>query len=608
MSSLADFDKIIGFFSYSRQDDDDSAGALSKLRDRIYRELAMQLGHRDFRLWQDKSAIAFGEIWKRSIRTAVTDSVFFIPVVTPRAVASQYCKFEFDSFLSREGMLGRTDLVFPILYIDVPGLHAEVTRRDDDVLKLINDRQYVDWRQFRYRDINSPDVSEKIGQFCANIVDALRRPWEPTPQLVQAAQERAAAAEQKAAAPVTPVPPLRVPDIMQEAVPSSVQEPKPSTPSTFAPLMESGTGLGDTQYSGTSYSGSSSPPPPPTPPKKNLLYILGGGLAAFVVVIGVVIWAISPHPHPNDNGNNNNPKPKTNPTTQAVCEGGIAIDPLSVRTPAPLTQQEECGLKPRDAFKECPTCPEMVVVPGGSFTMGSAEQEAGRDKNEGPRHPVTIAKPFAVARYDVTRDQFASFVADTGYETGTKCYVWTGKWEEKAGVTWLNPTFTQSGNHPAVCVNWYDAGAYVNWLNKKTGKNYRLLSEAEYEYVTRAGTTTAYYWGNELGSNNANCHDCGSMYDGKSTSPVGSFKPNDFGVYDMVGNVRQLLEDCWNATYDGAPSDSSARTTGDCDNRVNRGGSWNAPGASLRSAARTDVGATFHLYDMGIRVGRDLGQ
>jgi formylglycine-generating enzyme required for sulfatase activity len=240
--------------------------------------------------------------------------------------------------------------------------------------------------------------------------------------------------------------------------------------------------------------------------------------------------------------------------------------------------------------------------------MGSSDNEAGRDKNESPRHTVTIAKPFAVARYDITRDQFAAFVADTGYETGTKCYVWTGKWEEKAGVTWLNPTFQQAGNHPAVCVNWYDAGAFVNWLNKKTGKSYRLLSESEYEYATRAATTTAYYWGNELGAGNANCHECGSQYDAKSTSPVGSFKPNDFGLYDMVGNVRQLVEDCWNATYDGAPADNSARTTGDCDNRVNRGGSWNSPGSSLRSAARTDVGATFHLYDMGIRVGRNLGQ
>jgi formylglycine-generating enzyme required for sulfatase activity len=147
----------------------------------------------------------------------------------------------------------------------------------------------------------------------------------------------------------------------------------------------------------------------------------------------------------------------------------------------------------------------------------------------------------------------------------------------------------------------------VNWLNKKTGKAYRLLSEGEYEYVARAGTTTAYYWGNELGSGNADCHECGSQYDAKSTAPVGSFKPNDFGLYDIVGNVRTLVEDCWNATYDGAPADASARTAGDCDNRVNRGGSWNSPGASLRSAARTDVGATFALYDIGIRVGRNLG-
>ncbi|MGA3302081.1 MAG: SUMF1/EgtB/PvdO family nonheme iron enzyme [Methylovirgula sp.] len=600
MSSLADLDKIIGFFSYSRQDDDDSAGALSKLRDRIYRELAMQLGHRDFRLWQDKSAIAFGEIWKRSIKTAVADSVFFIPVVTPRAVASQYCKFEFDSFLAREGLIGRSDLVFPILYIDVPGLNAEVARRDDDILKLINERQYVDWRQFRYRDINTPDVSEKIGQFCANIVEALRRPWEPPQQMLEAQQQN--------------VPPERVDrtkTTVTETTGRDIDRTSQSNQTTTHETIErtspgpfdSGGG-GETIITG----GGSTTPPPPPPPKLNLTYMLGGGIAAFAVIVGIAIWALTPHNNNNNNNNNNgNNKPQIS-TTTTVCEGGIAIDPLSVRTPAPLSTQEECGLKPRDAFKECTDCPEMVVIPPGSYTMGSSDNEAGRDKNESPRHSVTIAKPFAVARYDITRDQFAAFVADTGYETGTKCYVWTGKWEEKAGVTWLNPTFQQAGNHPAVCVNWYDAGAFVNWLNKKTGKSYRLLSESEYEYATRAATTTAYYWGNELGAGNANCHECGSQYDAKSTSPVGSFKPNDFGLYDMVGNVRQLVEDCWNATYDGAPADNSARTTGDCDNRVNRGGSWNSPGSSLRSAARTDVGATFHLYDMGIRVGRNLGQ
>ncbi len=601
MSSLADLDKIIGFFSYSRQDDDDSAGALSKLRDRIYRELAMQLGHRDFRLWQDKSAIAFGEIWKRSLRTAVAESVFFIPVVTPRAVASQYCKFEFDSFLAREGLIGRSDLVFPILYIDVPGLNAEVARRDDDILKLVNERQYVDWRQFRYRDINTPDVSEKIGQFCANIVEALRRPWEPPQQMLDAQQQKAPV--ERVSSVVTETTARNIETSPQALTQTTTADTTAKTStSSYVPFMDSGGG-GETTFSG----GGSTTPPPPPPPKRNLIYILGGGIAAFAVIVGIAIWALTPHPNNGGGTNNNNNKPQISQTTN-VCEGGIAIDPLSVRTPAPLSTQEECGLKPRDAFKECTDCPEMVVIPPGSYTMGSSDDEAGRDKNESPRHTVTIAKPFAVARYDVTRDQFAAFVADTGYDTGTKCYIWTGKWEEKAGVTWLNPTFQQAGNHPAVCVNWYDAGAFVNWLNKKTGKSYRLLSESEYEYATRAGTTTAYYWGNELGSGNANCHECGSQYDAKSTSPIGSFKPNDFGLYDMVGNVRQLVEDCWNATYDGAPADNSARTGGDCDNRVNRGGSWNSPGSSLRSAARTDVGATFHLYDMGIRVGRNLGQ
>ncbi len=177
MSSLADLDKVIGFFSYSRQDDDDSAGALSKLRDKIFRELGMQLGHRDFRLWQDKTAIAYGDLWKNRIRTAIAESVFFIPIVTPRAVGSEYCKFEFKSFLAREAALGRANLVFPILYIDVPGLQKEAFRHDDDVLKIIHDRQYVDWRKLRHRDVTSTEVAEKVELFCENIVKALRQSW-----------------------------------------------------------------------------------------------------------------------------------------------------------------------------------------------------------------------------------------------------------------------------------------------------------------------------------------------------------------------------------------------------------------------------------------------
>jgi TIR domain/WD domain, G-beta repeat len=179
MSSLADLPEIIGFFSYSREDDEAFKGTLSALRDGIQRELSAQLGRskRTFRLWQDQEAIAPGRLWESEIKTAVEQAVFFIPIVTPRAVNSNYCHFEFEAFLARERALGRTDLVFPILYITVPALENEAQWRDHPVLSTIGKRQYVDWRSFRHLDVQTTAVREAVERFCSKIVEALHRSW-----------------------------------------------------------------------------------------------------------------------------------------------------------------------------------------------------------------------------------------------------------------------------------------------------------------------------------------------------------------------------------------------------------------------------------------------
>jgi hypothetical protein len=197
MSSLAALPELVGFFSYSREDDADSHGALSALRSRIQGELRGQLGRtaKTFRLWQDKEAIPSGTLWQSEIENAAAQSVFFIPIITPTVVASPYCRFELESFLAREAALGRNDLVFPILYIDVPGLE-DVAERSDPVLSLIAKRQYVDWREFRYLDVNSTEVRREVGRFCADIRDALQRSWV-SPE--ERKQQEEAAALQKAA-------------------------------------------------------------------------------------------------------------------------------------------------------------------------------------------------------------------------------------------------------------------------------------------------------------------------------------------------------------------------------------------------------------------------
>jgi len=178
MSSLADAPDLVGFFSYSREDDEDSGGKLSKLRERIQAELRSQLGRTkaDFKLWQDKTAIPHGTLWEDEIQSAIAESVFFIPIITPTAVKSRHCKFEFDAFLAGEKELGRNNLVFPILYIAVPGL-TDGRWHQDPLLKIIGSRQYEDWQKLRHLDPYSTEVAERVEKFCSNICKALQQPW-----------------------------------------------------------------------------------------------------------------------------------------------------------------------------------------------------------------------------------------------------------------------------------------------------------------------------------------------------------------------------------------------------------------------------------------------
>ncbi|MGP0058819.1 MAG: SUMF1/EgtB/PvdO family nonheme iron enzyme [Beijerinckiaceae bacterium] len=314
------------------------------------------------------------------------------------------------------------------------------------------------------------------------------------------------------------------------------------------------------------------------------------------------------------------------PAISARC-GGAVLASLGSRAAAPLSVEEECALKPNDEFKECATCPPMVVVPPGSFTMGSPATEPGRFDNEGPQHVVSFAKSFAVGKFQVTRDEFAAFVNETAYDAGSKCWTFEeGKAEERSGRSWRNPGFAQTGAHPVACLNWNDAQAYVAWLAKKTGKTYRLLSESEWEYAARGqtlpGAYPRYFFGDAEKDmcrygNGADqtakekvpgliwavvpCND-GYAY----TSPVGSFLPNAFGLYDMHGNVWQWVEDCYAENYQGAPTDGSAKTTGECSRRVLRGGSWNYNPRYLRAALRFWLIPVNRYDSYGFRLARTL--
>jgi formylglycine-generating enzyme required for sulfatase activity len=259
------------------------------------------------------------------------------------------------------------------------------------------------------------------------------------------------------------------------------------------------------------------------------------------------------------------------------------------RAQTALSAAQEQVLKPGDTFQECMNCPKMMVVPAGSFTMGSPASELGHDDFEGPQHKVTIARQFAVGQFELTFDDWDACAAD-------------------GGCSGYKPSDQGWGRsrRPVINVSWDDAKAYVAWLTKKTGKPYRLLSEAEYEYAARAGTTTAYPWGDAIGINNANCDGCGSQWDNKQTAPVGSFAANGFGLYDMVGNVVEWTQDCYHYGYSGAPTDGSAWTSGDCSSRVLRSGPWVIGPRDLRSANRLGGPARIRGYGIGFRIARML--
>jgi formylglycine-generating enzyme required for sulfatase activity len=270
-----------------------------------------------------------------------------------------------------------------------------------------------------------------------------------------------------------------------------------------------------------------------------------------------------------------------------------------VMGPTVLTPEEETKLRAADEFSECKNgCPTMVVIPAGKFMMGSAES-GDRFVNERPQHEVTFAKPFAVGKFDATFAEW-DMCAEAGACPRNSFVAADDDWGR--------------GNQPVIHVSWNDAKLYVSWLSRMTHKEYRLLSEAEWEYAARAGTTTAYYWGNEVSENVANCRDCRSRWNGLHPSPVGSFKPNTFGLYDMHGNVRQWVEDTYQKTYEGAPNDGSAWVQEAYREfrgiapifRVVRGSSWRDFAFFLSAIERTPKYPDERDDTMGFRIARTL--
>lgn len=259
---------------------------------------------------------------------------------------------------------------------------------------------------------------------------------------------------------------------------------------------------------------------------------------------------------------------------------GLAAGVLGWTIQASAQQPPKIG----EVFQECPQCPEMVVLPPGTYAMGA---EDGNDK-ELPVHLVSISAPIAMSRFEITWDEWEACVAAAGCERDPDDHGW-GR-----------------GKRPVINVSWQEAKQYATWVSGVTGATYRIPSESEWEFAARASTYTNYPWGNDIGEENANCRECNTVLWDHQSLEVGLYPPNPFGLYDMHGNIWEWIEDCWNGSYEGAPQDGTAWTDGDCTLRVVRSGSWYYFPQLARSASRDNFPAHLFSYNIGIRLVREL--
>lgn len=305
---------------------------------------------------------------------------------------------------------------------------------------------------------------------------------------------------------------------------------------------------------------------------------------------------------------------------------GIAMLSIEATLAQPLS------LSPGATFRDCADCPEMVIIPGGSFQMGSDRKEQMRDNElrpEGPIRSVTIAKPFAAGRFEVTNAEYAAFVEATGYSATNGCVTSGGRYAVD-GVNWRSPGIGTdvADDEPVVCVDWNDAKAYTLWLAGHTGLPYRMLTEAEWEYAAKAGSTSVWPWGDDenqicqygnvfdisglgdprskIGTNAAaTAADCDDGF--QTIAPVGQLKPNAFGLYDTIGNVWEWNEDCSVMLYADEPVDGSAyQAPGVCEKRAVRSGSWRTRVSRHRPTFRGRDPADLAYFMFGFRLARDV--
>lgn len=661
MAGYYDIDpkKPHAFLSYTRADDECLNDGITWLKDNLEKTVRAFTGN-EFRIFQDVDDIQIGENWPKKLDQALEAAQILIPILTPSFFASEFCRREAESFLDYEARANRDDLICPIYLIEADILDDPELRAGDRLATVLHARQRADWRDIRnalYDRGPRPRV-EEVAKALANAAKypakvqarsaSRRKIWqviggESWWRVKIGPDKPGGFRRDYIPPPVGPDHDTKGPagrdihrgEFPKDRAPESPamdEPPKSSRPEGPKRSLEGQGGI----------SGRESEPQPRriAVPRRRWSIIIGAcSLAVFL--FAVLLWRfpnwtrtieeqIADIKGAAESQSDNLPSTETKkpsediwPAVEERATTDLTIVPENENFDGSRKVDEEASAKgsSKSLFRDCQQCPELVVIPSGTFLMGSPKGEDGRYANEGPQRQVTIDRPFALGKYEVTRAEFRLFVSETGHEAAG-CMLSDGKERvDDQDRDWRDPGYDQRENDPVVCVNWDDTKAYVGWLSEKAGQSYRLPSEAEWEYAARAGSSTAYFWGDAITTacDYANGHDRktkkinGLRYDAfpceddhAETAPVGNFQPNSFGLYDMTGNVWEWVEDAWHADYDGAPVDGSTWTEVNTTGRVLRGGSWSYNPRNLRSANRREAEQGDRNTGDGFRVAKTL--
>lgn len=573
----SDFDprRPHAFQSYTHFDDDKLEGGICWLRDKLQKAVSLRISD-EFRIFLDVD-IEPGESWSDRLDTELQSAHFFLPILTPKFFDSEFCRREAKAFLEYEARASWDALIHPIYLVQTDILDNRKSRAADGLAAQLYRRKYHDWRDVAL-ELRDSEARKKIVQLAEILARQIKNQRQSTPSI-------------HASKPSI--------DNLRKAVESRRVNSEYWTP--FSGAAKALKALKSHQSAEMRIAEAA--PFLGRDIERGLRW-LSWAPWVFLAFIGILLviallWVLA--------------------GPRLIYEMGMTVPGFT-----PEISQEETATNPSTrTFRDCNSCLEMIASPAGSFLMGSPDHERWRNDDEGPQHRVTIETPFALGRYEVTRGQFSQFVLEASYDVEA-CHYWDNEiddWIEDGDRGWRDPGFDQTDDHPVVCVSWYDAQAYVDWLSRKAGKTYRLPSEAEWEYAVRAGTTTPYFWGRErhascLYANGLSEEDakengfsrsashCKDRY--AQTAPVGSFRANGFGLYDMAGNVWEWVEDVKHSNYKDAPKDGSVWTAERDGWRVNRGGSWVFGPFDLRSANRRSREPEKRFYGTGFRVARDF--